>query len=57
MPLQGKGKFSTESRSKSGRIQVPAALVKDSQFPLSEGPVIIEIVDGKLVISSARVPC
>ncbi len=52
MPLKGKGKFSTESRSKSGRIQVPAALVKDSQFPLVEGQVKIEIVDGKLVISN-----
>jgi predicted NUDIX family NTP pyrophosphohydrolase len=51
MPLQSTGTFKLESKSKSGRIHVPAELVRDSQFPLREGEVFIEIKDNKLLIS------
>ena len=43
MPLKATGTFKKENRSQTGRIYVPAALVRDSQFPLKEGPIEIEI--------------
>lgn len=51
MPLLSEGTFKLEAKSKSGRIHVPAELVRDSQFPLKEGSVIIEIEEDKLIIS------
>jgi len=54
MPLQSTGTFKLESRSKSGRIHVPAELVRDSQFPIDEGEVSIIILDGQLIISQIR---
>jgi len=50
MPLSGKGTFRLERRSKSGRLHIPAALVRDSQFPIDEGEVDIEIVNKTLII-------
>jgi hypothetical protein len=50
MPLKAEGTFKLESRSKSGRIHIPASLVRDSQFPLKEGKVNIEIKENKLII-------
>jgi hypothetical protein len=55
MPLQSTGTFKLEAKSKSGRIHVPAELVKDSQFPIIEGEVLIEINNGKLIISQTVV--
>ena len=37
MTIRGEGKFSVDSRSSSGRLYLPAKLVSDSQFPLSQG--------------------
>jgi hypothetical protein len=51
MPLRSIGTFRLETRSKSGRIHIPAQIVRDSQFPLEEGEVVIEIKDGNLLIS------
>jgi hypothetical protein len=51
MPLRSTGTFKLESKSKSGRIHVPAELVRDSQFPFKEGEVSIEILDSKLIVS------
>jgi len=51
MPLRSTGTFRLEARSKSGRLHIPAEIVRDSQFPLHEGEVIIEIINEKLVIS------
>ena len=50
MPLEAAGTFKKDGRSQTGRIYVPAALVRDSQFPLEEGKVEIEIRDNELVI-------
>jgi len=55
MPLQSTGTFRLETRSKSGRVHVPAELVRDSQFPLEEGKINIEIIDGKLVVSQMKI--
>jgi len=37
------GSFRTNKRSDTGRIYVPAALVRDSQFPLNAGKVHMSI--------------
>jgi len=43
MPLEAEGTFRKDGRSDTGRIYVPAALVRDSQFPLKEGKIKIKI--------------
>jgi len=43
MPLEAGGTFRKDGRSDTGRIYVPAALVRDSQFPLKEGKIKIKI--------------
>jgi hypothetical protein len=50
MVSKAKGKFKFPSRGKTGLIYVPADLVKDSQFPLVEGEVILTIEGSKLAI-------
>jgi len=54
MTLKDKGKFVKEKRSFSGRIHVPAALVRDSQFPLREGKVEIRIDGDRLIVSNKQ---
>ena len=43
MPLEAVGTFRYDVRSKAGRVYVPAALVRDSQFPIEEGKVEIRV--------------
>jgi len=50
MPLKEEGTFRLEKKSSSGRLYIPAALVRDSQFPLEEGRVEIEISADHLII-------
>jgi len=50
MVLSGIGKFGTTSRGSTGVIHVPAAVVRDSQFPLRDGKVKISIEDKRLII-------
>ncbi len=52
MPLKSRGTFRLETGSKSGRLHIPAEIVKDSQFPLKEGEVLIEIQNDKLIVLS-----
>jgi len=54
MPLQSTGTFKLEARSKSGRMHIPAELVRDSQFPLEEGEVTIEIKDNALIVTTRK---
>ena len=39
MPLTAEGTFKIDGRGKTGRLYIPAALVRDSRFPLTEGKV------------------
>ena len=41
--LEGIGKFRYAKKSQTGELFVPAAVVRDSQFPLKPGPVRIKI--------------
>lgn len=50
MPLQAIGTFKKDQKSFTGHLYIPAALVKDSAFPLREGKVEIRIEDDHLVI-------
>jgi len=52
MPLIGFGTFKHDVRSKAGRVYVPAALVRDSQFPIKEGKIEIRIEGKRLTISN-----
>ena len=54
MPLEVIGSFKHIIKSRAGRIYVPAALVRDSQFPFKEGCVAIKIKDGILVIEKCK---
>jgi hypothetical protein len=51
MVLKNGGTLKFSPKGKTGLLYIPADLVKDSSFPLIEGPVTIEIVNGKLIIS------
>jgi len=53
MPLKAVGTYRKDCRSAAGRIYIPAALVRDSQFPLREGKVEIRIDGDRLVIRQA----
>jgi len=52
MPLIDEGNFRKNTRSNTGRIYIPAALVRDSQFPLREGKVKIQIKNKQLIINN-----
>ncbi|MEM2571372.1 MAG: hypothetical protein QXP96_06625 [Thermoproteota archaeon] len=54
MPLEAKGKFGKAKKGATGAIWVPAALVRDSQFPLKEGRVLIKIEKDTLIVKQAR---
>jgi hypothetical protein len=45
MGLTGTGNFRKENKSDTGRLTIPADIVGDSQFPLSEGAVGVCIVE------------
>ena len=53
MPLRAFGTFRHDVRSRAGRIYVPAALVRDSQFPLKEGKVEISIEGYRIQIRNS----
>lgn len=51
MPLEDTGTFRKDPKGNTGRLYIPANLVKDSQFPIKEGKVIIKIRGDHLIIS------
>ena len=52
MPLEAVGTFRYDVRSKAGRVYVPAALVRDSQFPIEEGKVEIRVEGNHIIIKN-----
>ena len=53
MPIEDVGTFRRDAKGNTGRLYVPAALVRDSAFPLRPGKVEIQICDDTLVITNA----
>lgn len=51
MPILDHGTYRRDPKSHTGRLYIPAALVRDSTFPLLEGDVKIEIENDHLIIS------
>lgn len=52
MVVEAIGTFKHDVRSKAGRVYVPAALVRDSQFPIKEGKVEIRVEGNYLIIKN-----
>jgi hypothetical protein len=54
MVSKARGTFKLSTKGSTGVLWLPAALVKDSQFPLKEGSVEIIIEKDHLIIKQAR---
>jgi len=50
MVLKNSGTFKFSHKGKTGILYIPADIVKDSNFPLKEGKVIVEITEDTLII-------
>jgi len=53
MVLKNSGTFKFSHKGKTGILYIPADIVKDSNFPLKEGKVIVEITEDTLIIRPA----
>jgi len=47
---RAEGTFKYSPKGNTGLLYIPSKITVDSVFPLKEGPVIIEVVDGKLEV-------
>lgn len=54
MPIMDHGSYRKDPKSNTGRLYIPAALVRDSTFPLKEGQVTVKIEDDHLIISTRK---
>jgi hypothetical protein len=52
MVLKNGGTFRFSPKGKTGLLYIPADIVKDSNFPLKEGTVTVEISGDKLTITN-----
>ena len=50
MVLKNSGTFKFSHKGKTGILYIPADIVKDSNFPLEEGKVSVEIEGERLII-------
>jgi len=50
MVLKDMGTFKLSAKGKTGILYIPSDLVKDSNFPLKEGKVVVEISKDVLIV-------
>jgi hypothetical protein len=51
---KAKGTFKYSSKGNTGLLYIPAHMVLDSAFPLKEGTVSIEVLDGQLLVRPTK---
>lgn len=52
MVLKNGGTFRFSPKGKTGILYIPADIVKDSNFPLKQGTVAVEISGNRLIITN-----